>query len=69
MSEKRDDVWIQVGRYLSLATLLPAASFIGYLMGYGLDRLFGTGFLRIVFLILGAIGGFLNLLRQLNRDT
>jgi ATP synthase protein I len=69
MSEKRDDVWIQVGRYLSLATLLPAASFIGYLMGYGLDRLFGTGFLRVVFLILGAIGGFLNLLRQLNRDT
>jgi F0F1-type ATP synthase assembly protein I len=69
MSEKRDDVWIQVGRYLSLATLLPAASFVGYLMGYGLDHLFGTSFLRIVFLILGAVGGFLNLLRQLNRDT
>jgi F0F1-type ATP synthase assembly protein I len=69
MNDKRDDVWIQVGRYLSLATLLPAASFIGYLMGYGLDHLFGTSFLRIVFLILGAIGGFLNLLRQLNRDT
>jgi ATP synthase protein I len=69
MSEKPDDVWMQVGRYLSLATLLPAASFVGYLMGYGLDRLFGTHFLRIVFLILGAIGGFVNLLRQLNRDT
>ena len=69
MNDKRNDVWIQVGRYLSLATLLPAASFIGYLMGYGLDHLFGTSFLRIVFLILGAIGGFLNLLRQLNRDT
>jgi ATP synthase protein I len=69
MNEKRDDVWIQVGRYLSLAMLLPAGSFVGYLMGYGLDRLFGTSFLRIVFLILGAIGGFLNLLRQLNRDT
>jgi F0F1-type ATP synthase assembly protein I len=69
MNDKRDDVWIQVGRYLSLATLLPAASFIGYLMGYGLDHLFGTSFLRIVFLILGAIGGFLNLLRQLSRDT
>jgi F0F1-type ATP synthase assembly protein I len=69
MSEKPDDVWIQVGRYLSLATLLPAASFVGYLMGYGLDRLFGTHFLRLVFLILGAIGGFVNLLRQLNRDT
>lgn len=68
MSEKRDDVWIQVARYLSLATLLPAASFVGYLMGYGLDHLFGTRFLRIVFLILGTIGGFVNLIRELSRD-
>ena len=68
MSEKRDDVWIQVGRYLSLATLLPAASFVGFLMGYGLDHLFGTRFLRIVFLILGTVGGFVNLIRELNRD-
>jgi F0F1-type ATP synthase assembly protein I len=68
MSDNRNDAWIQVGRYLSLATLLPAASFVGYLMGYGLDHLFGTRFLGIVFLILGAIGGFVNLLRQLNRD-
>lgn len=68
MNGKRDDAWIQVGKYLTLATLLPAASFVGYLMGYGLDHLFGTRFLRVIFLILGAIGGFVNLLRQLNRD-
>ncbi len=68
MSEKRDDVWVQVGRYLSLATLLPAASVVGYLIGYGLDHLFGTHFLRIVFLVLGSIGGFVNLIQQLNRD-
>lgn len=68
MNPKRDDVWVQVARYLSLATLLPAASFAGYLIGYGLDHLFGTHFLRIVFLILGAVGGFIDLIRQLNRD-
>jgi F0F1-type ATP synthase assembly protein I len=67
MSDK-SNAWVQVGRYLSLATLLPAASFVGYLMGYGLDHLFGTTFLRIVFLILGTIGGFVNLIGQLSRE-
>ncbi len=63
-----NNVWAQVGRYLSLATLLPAASVVGYAIGYGLDHLFGTHFLRIVFLVLGSIGGFVNLIQQLNRD-
>jgi F0F1-type ATP synthase assembly protein I len=68
MSDQRDNVWAQVARYLSLAALLPAASVVGYGIGYGLDHLFGTHFLRIVFLVLGSIGGFLNLIQQLNRD-
>ena len=67
MSDK-SNAWVQVARYLSLAMLLPAASVVGYGIGYGLDHLFGTGFLRVVFLILGTLGGFVNLLRQLNRD-
>lgn len=68
MSDQRDNVWVQVARYLSLATLIPAGAFGGYLCGYGLDHLFGTRFLRVVLLILGVIGAFLNLLRELNRD-
>ena len=67
MSDK-SNAWVQVARYLSLGILLPAASIAGYGIGYGLDHLFGTGFLRVIFLILGTIGGFVNLLRQLNRD-
>ena len=68
MNGKDGNVWIQVARYLSLATLLPAATFAGYAIGYGLDHLFGTRFLRIVFLVFGIAGGFLNLIRALNRD-
>ena len=68
MNGKDGNVWIQVARYLSLATLLPAATFAGYAIGYGLDHLFGTRFLRIVFLVFGIAGGFLNLIRELNRD-
>lgn len=68
MKENRGNVWVQVARYLSLATLLPAATVAGYLIGYGLDHLFHTRFLRIVFLIVGIVAGFVNLLRDLERE-
>ncbi|HTS75411.1 MAG TPA: AtpZ/AtpI family protein [Bryobacteraceae bacterium] len=68
MNDKRGSVWVQVGRYLSIATLLPAATAAGYLIGYGLDHLFHTRFLRIVCLMLGIAAGFINLFRELGRD-
>lgn len=60
---------VTVGEYTSLAFLLPAATFVGYLIGYLLDKLFGTHFLYIPFLILGIVSGFVQLIRQLMRDT
>ena len=44
---------VMVGEYTSLAFLLPAASLVGYAIGYLLDRAFHTHFLYIPFLILG----------------
>ena len=58
-----------VGEYTSLAFLLPAATFIGYVIGYLLDKAFHTHFLYIPFLILGIAAGFVQLIRQLMRDT
>jgi F0F1-type ATP synthase assembly protein I len=55
--------------YTGLALLLPASTFVGYLIGKLLDRAFHTNFLYIVFLILGSAGGFVQLLRQVMRDT
>ncbi len=60
---------MMVGEYTSLAFLLPAATFVGYAIGYLLDRLFHTHFLYIPFLILGIVAGFVQLVRQLLRDT
>ena len=60
---------IMVGEYTSLAILLPAASLIGYAIGYLLDRAFHTHFLYIPFLILGIAAGFVQLIRQVLRDT
>ncbi|MGH9663191.1 MAG: AtpZ/AtpI family protein [Bryobacteraceae bacterium] len=55
-------------RYLSLAALLPVSTFIGYAIGYGLDHLFGTSFLRIVFLLLGVASGFIEVIREVQKD-
>ncbi|PWU00788.1 MAG: hypothetical protein C5B51_24410 [Terriglobia bacterium] len=58
----------QVGEYTSLAFLLPSAAFVGYLIGYLLDKAFGTHFLYLPFLLLGIAAGFVQLIRQVTRD-
>jgi ATP synthase protein I len=68
MPEKRDNVMVMVGKYTSLAMLLPSAAFAGYVIGYLLDKVFHTGFLGVVLLILGIIGGFIEVVRTLLRD-
>lgn len=57
-----------IGKYTSLALLLPLSTFIGYLMGYGIDMLFHTTWIRYVFLVLGTISGFISLIRELDKD-
>ena len=55
-------------RYTAIAMTLPGATFAGYLIGYALDRWLGTTYLKIVCLILGILGGFVELIRGLMRD-
>jgi F0F1-type ATP synthase assembly protein I len=57
------------GEYTSLAFLLPISTFVGYAIGYLLDKAFGTHFLYLVFLVLGTISGFVQLIRHVLRDT
>jgi len=58
----------EFGKYYSLAFLLPAAIVVGFLIGYGLDKLFGTGFLKIIFLFLGVAAGIIEVIRELSKD-
>jgi F0F1-type ATP synthase assembly protein I len=60
--------WRQVGRYTSLAVLLPACVFVGYLIGYLLDKAFGTNYWYIVFLLIGIAAGFVELVREVQKD-
>ena len=55
--------------FTGLAILLPASTFVGYALGYYLDKYFGTTWLKILFLILGSVAGFVALIRQIMRDS
>jgi F0F1-type ATP synthase assembly protein I len=68
MSAKKDDPWVVFARYSGLAALLPASTMVGYAIGYGLDHLFSTQFLKIVFLVLGTVAGFIQLVRGLTKE-
>ncbi len=57
-----------IGEYSSLAFTLPAATVVGWAIGYLLDRSFHTNFLYMVFLILGIAAGFVQLIRTVTRD-
>jgi F0F1-type ATP synthase assembly protein I len=55
--------------YSGLALLLPVSTLVGYAIGYWLDVWLGTRWLRIVFLMLGSAAGFVQLIRQIMRDS
>ena len=49
--------------------MLPASTLVGYAIGYALDKWLGTSWLYILFLILGSVAGFYQLIRQILRDS
>jgi|ERR1039458_3760421 F0F1-type ATP synthase assembly protein I len=59
----------QAAEYSTLAFVLPVATFVGWLLGHLLDKAFGTGYLNIAGLMLGIVAGFVQLIRQVMRDT
>ncbi len=68
-NKKDKNAWVQIGNYASLGFMLPACIVVGYLMGLGLDHLFQTTYLRIVFLILGIVAGFVEVIRIVTKNA
>jgi len=64
-----DEFWRLMAHYAPAIGLMPASILAGYLIGYGLDYLFSTTFLRFVFMILGVVSGIVQLMRLLSRDV
>ena len=65
---KDDNPWMVVGKYLGLLTALPATIFVAYEIGDWLDKQFSTSFLKIVFVLLGTVAGFLPIFYDLTRN-
>jgi F0F1-type ATP synthase assembly protein I len=59
---------VQLGKYYGMIFIVPAAVLVGFGIGYGLDKVFHTSFLKIVFLLLGVAAGVIDLLRELSKD-
>jgi len=57
------NTWLQVSRFIELGVLLPACTFVGWLIGVGLDKWLHTTWLYLVGLILGIVAGFVQLVR------
>ena len=65
--QKPESPWEQLNRYMEVGILFPASLVAGLLVGYGLDRLFGTHFLYLVFMLLGIAGAFVRMLKLLTK--
>jgi ATP synthase protein I len=69
MPDDRQQKYKDIYEAATLGIMFPAAIVVGYLMGWGLDYLFGTRFwCRIVFTILGIAAAFVNLFREGMKD-
>jgi len=55
--------WVQIESYIQLGVLLPAATFVGWLIGHLLDLHFHTDWIYLVGLGFGIAAGFVQLFR------
>jgi len=55
--------WIAIEKYLQLGITIPASTFVGWLIGAGLDHWLGKHSLALGGLIVGTIAGFVYFIR------
>ena len=58
---------VQAETIIQLAIMLPAACFIGWIAGLALDKHFHTGWMEIAGVVLGAVAGFVQIIRTASR--
>lgn len=62
VDKKRDYGWIELS---SIGWMFPIAIGLGYLWGWGMDKLFGTApWLTGIFTLFGIVAAFVNLFRM-----
>jgi ATP synthase protein I len=65
----KENVMVTIARYSQLAFTLPAATVVGWVIGYALDHWLHTSFLYLVGLLLGIVAGFVELVRTVSKES
>jgi F0F1-type ATP synthase assembly protein I len=69
--KKKDDALGSVRQaetILQLVLALPAGCFVGLAIGYFLDRHFHTRWVAVTLMLLGGVGGFIQIFRYLSNS-
>ncbi|HTV65884.1 MAG TPA: AtpZ/AtpI family protein [Bryocella sp.] len=66
--DRKESTAVIWARYSQLAFILPAAVVVGLLLGKLLDHWFHTHWLFLAGIIIGAIAGFVDIIRTVTRD-
>jgi F0F1-type ATP synthase assembly protein I len=61
---KNSNPIVAYARYSEIGFVIPAAVFLGFIIGKGLDRWLHTKWLFLVGLIFGAVVGFIEMIRM-----
>jgi len=67
--ERKESAAVIWARYSQLAFILPAAVVVGLLLGKLLDYWFHTHWLFLAGIILGAVAGFVDIIRTVTRNN
>jgi ATP synthase protein I len=59
--------YVKAESMVQLAIAIPAGCFIGWLLGSWLDRHFHQGWIAIAGIVLGAVGGFIQMFTTASR--
>ena len=66
--DKRDNgglkTLVQAEKMMQIAIMMPAAVFIGYILGYWLDKVLHQNWINILGLVLGAAAGLTSVVRM-----
>ena len=68
MADRQPSGMQLVGKYLGLVFLLPCCVLVGYILGHYLDKVFGTTYLTLVFLLFGIAAGLIEVFRELKPE-
>jgi len=56
--------WVQAEKMMQIALMLPCAAFVGWLIGYGLDRWLHQTWIAMIGIVVGILSGLVGAIRM-----